>query len=139
MSKNIKQKSTIYEEYLEYYEKFKNKYGDKAVVLMQVGSFHEAYATETRGSNLFKLSELLNVVCTRKDKSIDKIDEKNPYMLGFPSVALSKFLKILVDNQYTVIIIDQTTPPPNPMHFNFLYIVYKKLTFLNIMITKQNV
>ena len=35
MSKNIKQKSTIYEEYLEYYEKFKNKYGEKAVVLIK--------------------------------------------------------------------------------------------------------
>ena len=35
-------------------------------------------------------------------------------MLGFPSVSLSKFLKILIDNKFTVIVIDQTTPPPNP-------------------------
>ncbi len=82
---------------------------------MQVGSFHECYSTESIGPNLFKLSELLNIVCTRKDKSVDKIDEKNPYMLGFPSVALSKFLKILIDNQFTVIVIDQTTPAPNPL------------------------
>ena len=115
MSKTIKNKPNIHEEYLNYHEKFQNKYGNKSIVLMQVGSFHEAYATETRGHNLFKLSELLNIVCTRKDKSVDVINEKNPYMLGFPSVALSKFLKILVDNQYTVIVIDQTTPPPNPV------------------------
>lgn len=114
MSKKLDSKPNIHDEYLGYHEKFKNKYGDKSLVLMQVGSFFEAYATETRGQNLFKLSELLNIVCTRKDKSVDKIDEKNPYMLGFPSVALSKFLKILVDNQYTVVVIEQITPPPNP-------------------------
>jgi DNA mismatch repair protein MutS len=107
-------KGNIHDEYLGYHEKFKNKYGAKSLVLMQVGSFHEAYSTNVRGPDLFKLSELLNIVCTRKDKSVDIIDEKNPYMLGFPSVALSKFLKILVDNQYTVIVIDQTSPPPKP-------------------------
>ena len=111
--KNKITKGNIHDEYLSYHEKFKNKYGDKTLVLMQVGSFHECYSTDVRGPNIFKLSELLNIVCTRKDKSIDKIDEKNPYMMGFPSVALSKFLKILVDNQYTVIVIDQLTPPPS--------------------------
>ena len=114
MNKNLKTKPNIHEEYLTYHEKYKNKYGDKSLVLMQVGSFHEAYSTENRGYDLFKLSELLNIVCTRKDKSVDVISEKNPYMLGFPSVALSKFLKILVDNQFTVIVIDQVTAPPNP-------------------------
>jgi DNA mismatch repair protein MutS len=107
-------KGNIHDEYLGYHEKFKNKYGDKSIVLMQVGSFHEAYSTDHRGPNLFKLSELLNIVCTRKDKSVDIINEKNPYMLGFPSVALSKFLKILIDNQFTVIVIDQVSLPPAP-------------------------
>lgn len=106
-------KPNIHEEYLIYHEKFKNKYGDKSLVLMQVGSFHECYSTDKRGPNLFKLSEMLNIVCTRKDKSVDIIDEKNPYMLGFPSLALSKFLKILVDNQFTVIVIDQVSLAPN--------------------------
>jgi DNA mismatch repair protein MutS len=114
MSKNIKLKSNIHDEYLAYHEKFQNKYGDKSLVLMQVGSFFEAYSTESRGFDLFKLSELLNIVCTRKDKSINEISEKNPYMLGFPSVALSKFLKILIDNQFTVIVIEQISAPPNP-------------------------
>ena len=107
-------KINIHEEYLQYHEKFIEKYGNKTIVLMQVGSFHECYSTNTRGPNLFILSDLLNIVCTRKDKSISQIDEKNPFMLGFPSVALGKFLKILVDNQFTVIVIDQVTPPPNP-------------------------
>lgn len=111
---NSNKKCNIYEEYISHYDRFQKKYGSKSIVLMQVGSFHEAYSTDNKGPNLFQLSDLLNIVCTRKDKNITVIDEKNPYMLGFPSVALSKFLKILVDNNYTVIVIDQITPPPNP-------------------------
>lgn len=112
MVKDNKQaKINIHEEYLQYHEKYLMKYGLKTVILMQVGSFHEAYSTEKRGPNLFMLSDMLNITCTRKDKSVLIIDEKNPYMLGFPSVVLSKFLKILVDNQYTVVVIDQIKTP----------------------------
>lgn len=121
MSKVIRQqnksnfdKMNIHEEYLQYHERYTKKYGLKTIILMQVGSFHECYSTETRGLNLFAISELLNIVCTRKDKSIDVISETNPYMLGFPSVALNKFLKILIDNQFTVVVIDQVTPAPDP-------------------------
>lgn len=106
---------TIHDEYLFYQEKYEKKYGkNKTIVLMQVGSFHEAYGTNTRGYNLTEISELLNIILTKKDKKIKQVNEKNPYMLGFPSVALSKYLKVLIDNGFTVVIIDQVTPPPNP-------------------------
>jgi DNA mismatch repair protein MutS len=108
------EKINIHEEYLQYHEKFIQKYGPKTLVFMQVGSFHECYSTEQRGPNLFVISEVLNIVCTRKDKSITKIDEKNPYMLGVTSIAIGKYLKLLIDNQYTVVVIDQITPAPKP-------------------------
>jgi DNA mismatch repair protein MutS len=117
MVKDIKQTNNkimnIHEEYLQYHEKYVNKYGKKTIILMQVGSFFECYSTETRGPNLFVLSEILNIVCTRKNKSITTIDEKNPYMLGFNCAAESKFIKLLIDNGFTIIMIEQTTPPPN--------------------------
>lgn len=116
MKKDNKQtniKINIHEEYIQYHEKFTNKYGTKTIVLMQVGSFYECYSTETRGPNLFELSDLLNIICTRKDKSVPKIDEKNPYMLGFNCAATNKFLKLLIDNGYTTVMIDQISPPPN--------------------------
>ena len=104
----------IHEEYLQYHEKYIGKYGSKSIVLMQVGSFYECYSTDTRGPNLFESSDVLNIICTPKDKSIKTIDEKNPYMLGFNCAATNKFLKLLIDNGYTVIMIDQITPPPKP-------------------------
>lgn len=51
---------------------------------------------------------------SKKNKSINEISLKNPFMLGFPSSSLSKYLKILIDVNYTIIIIDQITPPPSP-------------------------
>jgi DNA mismatch repair protein MutS len=122
MTKDIKQAKNnsttqpinIHEEYLQYHEKYIYKYGPKTIILMQIGSFYECYSTDTRGPNLFELSDVLNIICTRKDKSVSIIDEKNPYMLGFNCAATNKFLKLLVDNNYTVVTVDQTTQPPKP-------------------------
>lgn len=112
---------TIVEEYLSYYSFYYKKYGNKTCVLLMSGMFYECYSTFNPNANdnkiepnLHELSELLNIICTRKDKSISTISLKNPYLLGFPIVSSSKFIKILVDNDYTVIVIDQVTLPPNP-------------------------
>ena len=35
-------------------------------------------------------------------------------MAGFPSPVLSKYIPILLQNNFTVVLIEQTTPPPNP-------------------------
>lgn len=110
--------TSIIDEYLEDYKQYKYKYGKKTLVLIMIGSFYELFSTyngETGdGPNLHELSQLLNIICTRKDKSIDKIDKKNPYMLGFPTISATKFINILVDNGYTVVVKDQVSPPPNP-------------------------
>ena len=106
---------TVIEEYLFYHEKYEKKYGaDKTVVLYQNGSFHEMYATEKRGPKLNELCSLLNLTFTKKDKKTPTVDEKNPNLAGFPTVALNKYLKILIEYGYTVVVVDQTTSPPNP-------------------------
>jgi DNA mismatch repair ATPase MutS len=104
----------IHSIYLDMQEQYTNRYGEKTLVLMQIGGFHEAYGTKTRGHDLFKIGSMLNMICTKKNKEIDEISEECPYMLGFPSIAKHKYIKILVDNGFTVIIVDQTSPPPKP-------------------------
>ena len=101
-------------DYLKYHSEYANKYGDKTLILMQVGSFFECYATNEKGPELQCISYILNIILTKKDKSILEISEKNPKMLGFPCVSLQKNLKILTENGYTVIVIEQVTNPPNP-------------------------
>ena len=101
-------------DYLKYHCEYSTKYGDKTLVLMQVGSFFECYSTNEKGPELQSISYLLNIILTKKDKSILETSEKNPKMLGFPCVSLQKNLKILTENSYTVIVIEQVTNPPNP-------------------------
>ena len=106
---------SIINEYLDYQKKYAKQYGkETTIVLMQVGSFHEAYSTDKEGYDLHKMSDLLNIVVTKKNKNIEQVSTKNPYMLGFPSVALEKFMNILIENNFTVVIIDQVTAPPKP-------------------------
>lgn len=117
-SKNNKElieinKISIIEEYITYHNKYYKKYGEEMIVLMQVGSFYEAYGTETEGPNVHKISELINIVCTRKDKKEKIINIKNPYMIGFPTISMDKYISLLVSNGYTIIMIDQISIPPN--------------------------
>jgi DNA mismatch repair protein MutS len=111
----VNSKANIIEEYFRLYESYSNKYGkSNTILLLQVGSFHEAYQTLTQGFDLQKISDVLNILVSKKNKSIVEVSNKNPYMLGFPSVALSKYLKILIDSGFTVVIGDQVSPPPAP-------------------------
>lgn len=89
-------------------------YGSKTLFMMQVGGFYEMYQTLTEGPNLTKISSILNILVSKRNKSVATVDRKNPKMSGFPLVVLNKYLKILVDNSYTVVICSQITLPPNP-------------------------
>lgn len=101
--------------YFTTFDKYAAIYGkDKLLHACQVGSFMEFYATETEGPDLQKLSEVLNMVVSKKDKSVDNVDKGNPYMMGYPVVSHSKFLKLMLENGYIVVVTEQVTPPPHP-------------------------
>ena len=110
----INQKNNLIEEYFRLQEKYSKKYGINTILFLQVGSFHEAYQTLDKGYNLVKLSETLNIIVSKKNKSIPDVNFSNPYMLGFPTATLQKYINKLIENNYTVVIGDQITPPPNP-------------------------
>ena len=105
----------LIDDYIEYCNKYRELY-QLYVVLMQVGSFYELYGTnnEGEGVDVDKICELLEIQSTRKNKSITEISRKNPRMGGIPMFVLDKYLDILVANGYTVILIEQVTPPPEP-------------------------
>ena len=111
----LNSKNNLIDEYFSLYKKYKNKYGDNTILLLQVGSFFEAYQTLDEGYNLQKLSDILNIIVSKKNKSIEEVSRKCPFMLGFPTLCLNKYLKILIDYGYIVIIGEQVSPPPNPL------------------------
>ena len=90
---------SILAEYLKFFHDYSCKYGPKTAVLMQVGSFYEIYGEHSRPENAEELSRVLNMVLTKK---------KAGYLiLGFPCVAIDKYLSVLIENDYTVVIVDQ--------------------------------
>ena len=108
----------LYDDYIAYCATYTQKYGERVVVLMEVGSFFEFYAVENEtvkeGANISDLCSLLNIQSTRKNKSIPDCSRANPLMAGFPSYSLPKFIDLLLADHYTIVLVEQTTPPPNP-------------------------
>jgi DNA mismatch repair protein MutS len=104
---------TIIDTYLNLQKDYSSKYGCKTLVIMEVGSFYEMYGIR-ENDILQDVSQLLNIVLTKRDKKNKDVNYKNPYMVGFTSISLSKYLKVLLNHNYTVVKVDQITEPPNP-------------------------
>ena len=106
-------KEIFVKDYFDIHTFYNNIYGKNTIILMQVGSFHEAYCTDTKGLNLIELAQQLDVVCTKKNGN-KELSDSNPRMMGFPIHCTLSFIEKLININYTVVLIDQTTEPPNP-------------------------
>jgi DNA mismatch repair protein MutS len=107
----------LIDDYLEYQIKYELIYGENTIVLMQVGSFFEFYGVNNETEKIGdpqKITELLNIQLTRRNKAILENSRSNCLMAGFPTHALKRFINILLLNNYTVVLIEQITEPPNP-------------------------
>lgn len=104
----------IIDDYLNYQDEYKIKYGDNTIILMQIGSFFELYSIIENCPFLYKLGDICNFQISRKNKSINEISRNNPLMAGFPLYTKDKFIQILLQHNYTIVLIEQITEPPNP-------------------------
>ena len=109
----------LIDDYINYHNTYSKKYGSKTVVLMQVGSFFECYAIENEkqkfnSENLYNICDICNIQSSRKNKNIVETSRSNPIMAGFPTLAIDKFIQILLNNMFTIILIEQVTEPPEP-------------------------
>ncbi len=107
-------KEILVKDYFEIHNYYSKIYGHgRTIVLMQVGSFHEAYCTDTDGLDLVKLSQQIDVFCTKKNSGLP-LSTSNPRMMGFPIFVTRNFIDKLIDLNYTVVLIDQVSEPPKP-------------------------
>lgn len=105
----------LIDDYIEYSNTYKIKYGDKCIVLMQVGSFYEMYSIkDDMTEEIYQIADLCKILVSKKNKSIKEVSISNPLMAGFPLYTIRKFTNILLENNYTIVLIEQVTPPPNP-------------------------
>ena len=102
--------NNIFIEYVDFFNTFKDKYGENSIVLIMVGMFYEMYSLNDNkmGPNLNEIASMLNLLCTRKNKNTSEISIANPFMIGFPVHTLEKYVDILIKKyNYTVVIVDQ--------------------------------
>jgi len=125
-------------DYFTNHNKYEKIYGTKSILLMQVGHFHEAYQTESEGPNLEKISDITGIIKTKKNKSIKEATRKSPYMLGFPSFVLQKYIKLLIDENYSVIIFDQFDLPDSNKKTRKLVGIYSKGTYIDDLKSDAN-
>lgn len=108
---------SLIEVYLDLQQYFERKYGDNALVIMEVGSFFEVYGVDNDKQKIGKpkeIADILNLQLTRKNKSIKENNSKNPLMAGFPSASFDRYMERLVKEEtYTIILIRQKGTPPN--------------------------
>jgi len=118
----MSEKKSLIQEYYEYQKFYEDKYGENTIVLIEIGSFYEAYEGPYLDPITNKVIEIgkakiisdeLNILLTKKNKTLE-VSEKNPFMAGIPSVGMDKYVNILMSkNKYTIVKVDQTTLPPN--------------------------
>ena len=108
---------TLIDDYLEEQIKYENKYGSNTIVLMQVGHFYEAYGVDNESENInsknmTNLADIMNIQMTRKNKSINETSRGNPLMIGVNIYSIDKYIQILLNANYTIVLISQTSEPP---------------------------
>lgn len=87
---------------------YAQKYGARTVVWMQVGSFYEMYAVESREQDVLQaVCSLLNIQKTRKNKSITDISSSNYQLAGLPVCSSAKHIDVLIKDGWTVVLVDQ--------------------------------
>ncbi len=106
--------SNIYDLYRSYVDQYTKEYGEKTVIFIQVGSFYEIYDDGSNAVDIKGIAELLNILVSKRNKSIPEVSRNNVLMAGIPIWAKQKYFNILVSNNYTVVLVTQVTEPPNP-------------------------
>ena len=104
-----KNKMSIVKDYLELTKKYKREYGEKTLVLMEVGSFFEVYALinpdgSYMGSNIEEFTKI-NEMAIAKKNSI--INERQVVMAGVGTAYVDKYIQKLQDHNYTIVIYTQ--------------------------------
>ena len=105
----------IVEDYLKLTDKWKKEYGDKTLVLMQVGSFFEVYGLRDangiiHGSNILDFSAICDMLVSPKTQQISK---QQVMMAGFGISQIDKYVKKLQDVGYTIVIYTQDIQSKN--------------------------
>ena len=103
---------TLIDDYFALQEKYEKKFGEKTIVLMQVGGFFEIYGVVTdtiKKGRMYEICDITNLNTSKRHSKTDPVSPKNPLMAGFPNHSFDKWQDILLKHNYTIIKIEQDT------------------------------
>ena len=106
---------TIINDYLKITKEYVEIYGEKTLLLMQVGSFFECYALIRKdgtfsGSRIQDFADINDMTISRKNMCVEG---QGVVMAGFGISQLEKYIKKLQDNAYTIVVYTQDTQAKN--------------------------
>ena len=113
------EKKVMFNQYIGFHEKYSKQYGPETVVLIQSGSHFNIFAMindeQTIGPDIYHIgNNILNISVTRQNKKIQEVSMNNHLLAGFPVASIQKYETILLNHNYTVVIVEHITLPPNP-------------------------
>ena len=123
---------TIYDDYLNYTKEYKQIYGEKTIILMQVGSFFECYGLIDKNNNNKYIGSEINFFSQICDMTISKKSgclcrNHEVVMAGFGTAQIEKYLKKLQDNGFTIVVFVQDLQAKNTSRS--LYGIYSPGTY----------
>ena len=118
----------IYEEYFNLDKEYKEKYGENTVLLMQVGAFYEVYGLITDSKTINDFSSICSLNIADKKATYKN---KNLLMAGFKCPFLDKYIKLLIESTYTVVVYIQEDCENTVKKNHIFYGIYSTGTYYN--------
>lgn len=123
----------MYDEYEAYSKKYQDEFGKDTVVLYQCGGFYEVYSIDDGLVDIKRIADVLDVQVSKRNKKDPEMNRANCLFLGWPLVALNKFLPILIEHNFTVVLVDQLGKKDNKNNKEIRQVskIFSKGTFLD--------
>jgi DNA mismatch repair protein MutS len=122
--------SKIFKEYFNLSKQYVSQYGEKTIVLMQVGSFFEIYGLKNDVLSEAFINDICNICQFSIAEKKAQYEDKQVLMAGFPEYKLEKYLQKITENNYTAVVYVQEKNEKNTnrifhsVHSSGTYISY---------------
>ena len=106
----------LVKEYFELTKKYQIDYGENTLLLMQVGSFFEVYATRDSFTNAIVGSRITDFSLICELNIVDKncyIGKDVVLMAGFKDIMIEKYLRKMQESGFTVVVYTQDQAAKN--------------------------
>tara|TARA_B110000285_G_scaffold218158_1_gene267311 strand:+ start:2524 stop:5523 length:3000 start_codon:yes stop_codon:yes gene_type:complete len=116
---------TLYDDYFSYVDKWRREYGDKTIVMMQVGSFFEVYGLQDSDGIITKndMNQLEKMTGLNIATKAGLHDDKKILMSGFGLGQFGKYTKYINEYEYSIVIYKQGLSSTNEITREFSEII----------------